>query len=43
MSLQRKLAHGLAETMNVPSELNNTNMSAGKIAYQFKVRNDLCL
>jgi hypothetical protein len=43
MSLWRKLAYELAENMHIPSRLNNRNMSAGKMAYQFKMRSDLCL
>ena len=43
MSLWSKLAHDLAEYMLVPSEPNNRNMSAVKIAYQFNVRCDLFL
>ncbi len=34
----RKLAYDLAEDMLVPSEPNNRNMSAVKMAYQLNVR-----
>jgi len=43
MSLRRKLTYNFAEDIHKPSGLNNRNMSAGKMAYQFKVRCDLCL
>ena len=43
MSLQRKLTYNFAEDIHIPSSLNNRNMSAGKMPYQFKVRCDLCL
>ena len=43
ISLWRKLAYDLAEDMLVPSEPNNRNMSAVKMAYRLNVRCDLCL
>ena len=43
MSLWRKLAYDLAEDMHIPSEPNNRNLSAVKMAYQFNVKCDLFL